>query len=221
MVHLSCSLPRSPMLWVSRFGTQSLCWSLRRSATPHFCPLSRSTVSTYGACLRLAHRQLCMVTLSGARRFWPWAALVLGRFITWPLRSAASILSDGRSHPLSIHAISGILVFLALWHSAFPALLQCSAMVPVDHSQCLLRFLLLPAPCSLPPAPFLLLFLPKQPALVLVRSALGIFLNPSRGAWCFLVYFILCLFFIVSPIIVRHFSGGMVLVLMVSVNTLR
>jgi hypothetical protein len=46
-----------------------------------------------------------MVTLSGARRFWPWAALVLGRFITSPLRSAASILSDGRSHPLSIHAI--------------------------------------------------------------------------------------------------------------------
>ena len=105
MVHLSCSLPRSHMLWLSRFGTQSLCWSLRRSATPHFFPLSRSTVSTYAACLRSAHRQFCMVTLSVARRFWPWAALVLGRFITWPLRSAASILSDGRSHPLSIHAI--------------------------------------------------------------------------------------------------------------------
>ncbi len=138
----ACSLPRSPMLWVNRFGTQSLCWSFRRSATPHFCPLSRSTVSTYGACLRLAHRQLCMVTLSGARQFWPWAALVLGRFITWPLRSAALILSDGRSHPLSIHAI------------------------------------------------------PAQAAgIVLVRSALGIFLNPSRGAWCFILFFYFYFYF--------------------------
>ena len=32
-------------------------------------------------------------------------AQLISHFLTWPLRSAALILSDGRSHPLSIHAI--------------------------------------------------------------------------------------------------------------------
>ncbi len=53
------------------------------------------------------------------------------------------------------------------------------------------------------------------PSFFLTWSHVSIFLG---GYGVFLL--ILFLFFIVSPIIVRHFSGGMVLVLMVSINTL-